>query len=313
MVDPISCGTPTTLVNNIVVTTTETHFESLPPEADLTPVTSEHRRLQDYRSTEPQLNLTLTVLSCEPRVFEIQNFLSEIEVDHILQLATGMNLRRSTTRASGTAQETTSEATRTSRNTWVSRTKSPIVDAIYRRAADLLQLDEALLRRRTADEYPDLGTKGSIAEDLQLVHYDVSQQYTPHHDFSIPNSRAVGQPARFATVLFYLNDDMKGGETSFPKWKNAETGDQLLVKPEVGKAILFYSVLPDGNMDERSEHAALPVIKGEKWLTNLWGKSSFGHALCLLARGFAKTHYQVRTLNFIFTLVWDPSRHMAYT
>lgn len=25
-------------------------------------------------------------------------------------------------------------------------------------------------------------------------------------------------------------------------------------------------------MDELSEHAALPVRKGEKWLTNLWGK-----------------------------------------
>jgi hypothetical protein len=80
-----------------------------------------------------------------------------------------------------------------SRNTWVSRTKSPILDTINRRAADLLQLDEALLRRRTADEYPDLNTKASIAEDLQLVHYDVSQQYvyTPHHDFSMPNNRTI--------------------------------------------------------------------------------------------------------------------------
>lgn len=272
-----------------VVTTTETHFVSLPPETDLAPVTSERRQLQDYRSTEPQLNLTLTVLSCEPRVFEIQHFLSETEVHHILEIATGMSLRRSTTRASGSAQEATSEATRTSRNTWVSRTKSPILDTIYRRAADLLQLDEALLRRRTADEYPDLNTKASIAEDLQLVHYDVSQQYTPHHDFSIPNSRAVNQPARFATVLFYLNDDMKGGETSFPRWKNAETGDQLKVTPEVGKAILFYSFLPDGNMDERSEHAALPVIEGEKWLTNLWGKSSLcGYFLYLFAHAISK-------------------------
>lgn len=228
-----------------VVTTTETHFESLPPETDLTPImqSKERRRLQDYRSKEPELNLTLKVLSCEPRVFEIEGFLSQTEVDHILELATGMNLKRSTTRASGTAAETTSEATRTSRNTWVSRQKSPIVDAIYRRAADLLQLDEALLRRRNADEYPNLGTKGSIAEDLQLVHYDVSQQYTPHHDWSIPNSKSVGQPARFATVLFYLNGDMEGGETSFPRWKNAETSDQLKVKPEAGKVRSVVSLL----------------------------------------------------------------------
>jgi prolyl 4-hydroxylase len=28
--------------------------------------------------------------------------------------------------------------------------------------------------------------------------------------------------------------------------------------------------LADGNYDERSQHAAKPVTKGEKWLTNLW-------------------------------------------
>ena len=65
---------------------------------------------------------------------------------------------------------------------------------------------------------------------------------------------------------------MEGGETSFPRWLHADgksSSSSLKVKPERGKAILFYSLLPDGNYDERSEHAALPVTKGEKWLTNL--------------------------------------------
>ena len=38
----------------------------------------------------------------------------------------------------------------------------------------------------------------------------------------------------------------------------------------LGKAVLFYSQLPDGNMDDWSHHAALPVKRGEKWLMNLW-------------------------------------------
>ena len=63
---------------------------------------------------------------------------------------------------------------------------------------------------------------------------------------------------------------MEGGETSFPRWLNGETTEILEVKPEIGKAVLFYNVLPDGNYDERSQHAAKPVIRGEKWLTNLW-------------------------------------------
>ena len=90
-----------------------------------------------------------------------------------------------------------------------------------------------------------------------------STEYTPHHDFSMP-ALVHGQPSRFATILFYLNDDMEGGETSFPLWLNAETTEELKVKPERGKAVLFYSLLPDGNYDERSMHAAMPVTKGEK-------------------------------------------------
>ena len=62
----------------------------------------------------------------------------------------------------------------------------------------------------------------------------------------------------------YLNEGMKGGETSFPRWVNAETFRELKAVPEVGKAVLFYSQLPDGNLDDFSQHAALPVTEGEK-------------------------------------------------
>merc|ERR1711907_388043 len=105
---------------------------------------------------------------------------------------------------------------------------------------------------------------------LQLVHYDVAQEYTAHHDFGYSHIDDNDQGARFATILFYLNDDMAGGETSFPRWGNGQTFRELMVKPEAGKAILFYDQLPDGNMDDFSQHSAKPVIRGEKWLINLW-------------------------------------------
>jgi len=63
---------------------------------------------------------------------------------------------------------------------------------------------------------------------------------------------------------------MGGGETGFPRWMNSESGKTLKVVPEVGKAVLFYNQLPDGNYDDLSQHEALPVTRGEKWLTNLW-------------------------------------------
>ena len=33
---------------------------------------------------------------------------------------------------------------------------------------------------------------------------------------------------------------------------------------------MFYSLLEDGNADDLSLHAALPVKEGEKWLANFW-------------------------------------------
>lgn len=37
-----------------------------------------------------------------------------------------------------------------------------------------------------------------------------------------------------------------------------------------GSAVLFYNLLEDGNGDDLSLHAALPVRQGEKWLANFW-------------------------------------------
>ena len=42
------------------------------------------------------------------------------------------------------------------------------------------------------------------------------------------------------------------------------------VEPRKGSAVLFYNLLEDGNGDDLSLHAALPVWKGEKWLANFW-------------------------------------------
>lgn len=261
------------------VVTKETHFTSVPPaemlkKKDQFGFTSEQiQQIQSYRSPEPSLNLTLKTLSCAPRVFEIQNFLSPTEINHVLHLATGLELAISTVSGGDARQE--SKQTRTSTNSWVSREHSIIVDSIYRRAANVLNIDEALMRHRKPDEFPDYPSKlhpkrQSIAEPLQLVHYDVGQQYTAHHDFGYSPTDSPYQGARFATLLLYLNEGMEGGETSFPRAVNAETKEPLKVVPEAGKAVLFYSFLPDGNLDDFSQHSAVPVIKGEKWLMNLW-------------------------------------------
>lgn len=266
------------------VTTRETHFEKMPP-IEKRPKIKQYgkkraladkdpRLLSEYRTGEDTMNMTIKAISCAPRVFEIANFLSPVEVQHLLDVAAGENLALSST-GLGDAVKDANDAedtrrTRTSYNSWLERERSPIVDSIYRRASDVLRIDEALLRYRGDGEFPDLGTDQTIAESLQLVHYDPNQEYTAHHDFGYSDLDEPFQAQRFATILLYLNEGMEGGATSFPRWANAETFEELKVVPEVGKAILFYSQLPDGNMDDLSQHEAKKVRLGEKWLVNLW-------------------------------------------
>lgn len=143
------------------------------------------------------------------------------------------------------------------------------MDSIIRRGADVLKIDEALMRSRSAQELPDFPGKQSISEDLQIVHYDAGQQYTAHHDFSYPDTRP-NAPSRSINLCMYLNEGMVGGETAFPRWRTADTDEAIKAVPKKGKAMIFYMRTPDGNLDDLSQHAAMPVVEGEKWFANLW-------------------------------------------
>jgi prolyl 4-hydroxylase len=127
-----------------------------------------------------------------------------------------------------------------------------MVDTLYRRVSDVLRIDERYLNRDHA------------AEDIQVVHYEVDQEYLPHFDWGVR-----GYPeSRYITVLLYLSDVEKGGETHFPLGGNTTGGFKII--PHKGNAVIFYSLLSDGNADVTSLHAALPVEVGEKWLANFW-------------------------------------------
>jgi len=78
----------------------------------------------------------------------------------------------------------------------------------------------------------------------------------------------TGRPnARFLTLLLHIDPAEEGGGTGFPK---AASGRGMTIHPPRGAAVLFYNMLPDGNGDDLSLHAGLPVIRGVKWACNLW-------------------------------------------
>ena len=82
-----------------------------------------------------------------------------------------------------------------------------------------------------------------VAEPLQLVRYEVGDEYKPHYSTTLvsPIRHTLINPTRWAALIFYLNNVERGGETSFPRWSTADAADKpLVVTPQPGKAILFY-------------------------------------------------------------------------
>ena len=230
-----------------VIETDATQWHCLPEH---NPPTEEE--MSECHPTPPnvgKLEITLEVISIEPKIFLIKNTLSDVEADLIVSLAKP-KIKRSLAGSDGGLVSNT----RTSSNAWLGRKEHYILDTIYRRAAHIVNISESLF-------VP--GMEGNIVEDMQVVNYKFEQEYTPHHDFG-----ADGRPnQRYITLLFYLNDqedEHSGGETSFPK------SDLEPVHAGKGNSVMFYSLLEDGNADDLSLHAGTPVYKGEKWLANFW-------------------------------------------
>jgi prolyl 4-hydroxylase len=139
---------------------------------------------------------------------------------------------------------------RTSLNTWIYKETDVVTEQIFKRLADVSGIPLAKLHHGG----------GGAAEAMQLVYYEPGQEYNPHHDWwvsEVANSR-------FCTFLLYLNDKASpdaGGDTNFPNAQDPPTtlATPVSIHPGKGGAGFFYNVLPDGNPDEYSLHAATPV------------------------------------------------------
>lgn len=58
---------------------------------------------------------------------------------------------------------------------------------------------------------------------MQILHYEHGQKYEPHFDFFHDKANLELGGHRVATVLMYLSDVAKGGETVFPQSEVSNT------------------------------------------------------------------------------------------
>lgn len=271
-----------------VVKTDQTHFISLPTDrqgaqevwrmldyADYDKMLDESKKsgkrslnLSQYRE-KGSLELTMKAISVTPRIFEIDNFLSDIEADHLLQMAKKYNITEAGNNANGKKKKNAATT-----NAWIRREMSPIVDAVYHRAADLMNIDESLLRHRNEHEHSELATHHSIAEAMHVTQYTAKKGYQPISDAAQASLKNRYQPNRFATIMFFLDDlekdESPSGDTIFPLAVNTENHDGVRVIPKKGKALLVYNMLPDGNIDDLSQHSSEILEEGVKSMGSIF-------------------------------------------
>jgi len=133
-----------------------------------------------------------------------------------------------------------------------------------------LSPNNPLLQKIDNIVYSYLGIPIENYENLQVVNYKSTEKYDAHYDACDPkeeickNDIKTRGGLRYATFIFYLNENFTGGETEFPK-------RNLKAKPKIGKAVLFFNLNDDNNgRRDKAFHAGLPPNTGEKWMCNKW-------------------------------------------
>tara|TARA_B100000927_G_scaffold250325_1_gene214707 strand:- start:564 stop:1223 length:660 start_codon:yes stop_codon:yes gene_type:complete len=116
-----------------------------------------------------------------------------------------------------------------------------------------------------------LNVRPEQAEHLQVVRYKLGQEYAPHHDaFPVESDQLQkGGGQRIATALLYLNSPEEGGETAFPNLNIQPGGYEIQARK--GRCVFFTTTFL--GLEEPhpwSLHGAMPLIKGQKYVANMW-------------------------------------------
>lgn len=216
-------------------------------------------------STHPMLilrPLRVEVLSEEPRIGLVYNFLSKLQTRAIRAMAAPSLYRALVFNAK---REQTRSSNRISKVAWFRDHDVPMV------------------ARLSAAVSAVTGMHVESAEELQVVNYGVGGHYAPHADYTKeheqPSAEEMQGGQRAATFLMYLSDVHRGGATVFPNLG-------LKVEAREGRALFWLNLLPNPSNggrfqhnptnrtrskgDNRTTHGACPVLVGSKWIATKW-------------------------------------------
>ncbi|XP_017873632.1 PREDICTED: prolyl 4-hydroxylase subunit alpha-2 [Drosophila arizonae] len=224
------------------------HYEKV-CRGEVGPSAAQQRRLRcryargrhAYRLLAP---LKLEEHSLDPLVVSYHDMLSPQQIGELRAMAVP-HMQRSTVNPLPGGQRMKS-AFRVSKNAWLPYSTHPMMGRMLRDVGDATGLDM------------------TYCEQLQVANYGVGGHYEPHWDF-FRDSRhyPAAEGNRIATAIFYLSDVEQGGATAFPFLNFA-------VRPQLGNILFWYNLHRSSDKDYRTKHAGCPVLKGSKWIANIW-------------------------------------------
>lgn len=181
----------------------------------------------------------------------LSNYLTESQCQQLIEMGRP-NVSRSTGFNIGDGSESYSEH-RTSEHTFLPKRFNALVTTI-----------EEMVAYQT-------GLPLENQEGIQIAHYMPGQRFALHHDYFDPKYSGAKVTLarggnRVATFMIYLNTipEGYGGETYFDK-------AGMSVKPDMGKACLWYNLFPNGKIDDSTMHEGrTPKEPYEKWIATIW-------------------------------------------
>ncbi|KAI1328868.1 2OG-Fe(II) oxygenase family oxidoreductase [Xylariaceae sp. FL0255] len=229
-------------------------------------------------------NYTIEILSIDPLVLYINNFLRDEEIEHLIALGEPRFGISKVFAGSEGFKESLNRTIRSSETAFLPK-DDLVCQCMMQRMRSLLGNVQHL-----EVESPQI-VKYASGGDHYNTHTDWFD--VPKYDTANPNSddKTFKPSNRLGSIFAYLSDDCEHGETYFPhlpsvqesadgrKFALAEGDTGLLVRPRRGNAVFWNNLHPNGTGDERTAHASVPIESGTKIGLNIWSRYFLGETM----------------------------------